>query len=322
MNIIKTYNENFDNFNTFSEDFCLVKYADSVYIGVDKDLNCTFVVVSDTPQKKQIKQCTKMLCIECNTQVTYTLDGEARTDIVNIIRCFSKNSSEIEMFLELVSVFIADKDYSDEHLINAFRTIKAFFENKSEPSENELRGLYAELYTIKFFKDALHLERFWQSRDKLKFDFSITDKIKIEVKSTIKPNRIHHFKHNQLMTDIYEIFIISYMLQHDDEGLNLYDLIMESKETLKADPMKLVKIDTVLKNTSDFRLKEISFNTDLTDLNMKFFKAEDVPKFNQISPNGVTNAEYDSNLDNINGIELNAFIETINSRINEEAQNV
>ena len=120
------------------------------------------------------------------------------------------------------------------------------------------------------------------------------------------------------MTDVYEIFIVSYMLRHDDEGLNLYDLIMESKETFKSDPLRLVKIDTVLKNTSDFRLKAISFDTDLTDLNMKVFKAEDVPKFNQISPDGVSNAEYDSDLDNVNGIDVNTFIETIQSRISEE----
>ena len=120
------------------------------------------------------------------------------------------------------------------------------------------------------------------------------------------------------MTDVYEIFIVSYMLRHDDEGLNLYDLIMESKETFKSDPLRLVKIDTVLKNTSDFRLKAISFDTDLTDLNMKVFKAEDVPKFNQISPDGVSNAEYDSDLDNVNGIDVNTFIETNKSRISEE----
>ena len=61
--------------------------------------------------------------------------------------------------------------------------------------------------------------------------FSISEKLKLEIKSTTKNSRTHHFRHEQLMTELYNIYVLSYMFRYDDEGLSLWELILESKLT-------------------------------------------------------------------------------------------
>lgn len=42
------------------------------------------------------------------------------------------------------------------------------------------------------------MDVYWQSQDKMKFDFSINETKKIEVKTTTSETRKHKFKHEQL----------------------------------------------------------------------------------------------------------------------------
>lgn len=311
MNIVDLFNKNFGGGNATILDYSLIQYCDNVYVGIDKQGNCSMVINSSTPKHNQIMQKTKKLSLECNVSVTYCIQGNNNSSVVHVIKCYSKEKSDVSLFLELSSLFIQEGNFSEQHLLKVFRTMVDFFSRKNEPSDIELQGLYAELYAIKYFKDSIGLDKFWQSKDKLKFDFSITDKIKIEVKSTQKSERVHHFRHEQLTTSLYDIYIISFMLRHDDSGLSLYDLLIEMREIYKNDPKRLIKICSTLKNTSESRLLAMRFESDYTNLKMRIFKAYDIPKFKQPTPNGVFNAEYDCSLENIQSIDLQDFINDI-----------
>lgn len=313
MSIVELFNKKFNNNSGIDCDFSLLKYTDNVFVGRDKSGNCAMVINSSTPNHNQIMQKTKMLSLECNVSVTYNLDGKTITSTVHVLKCYSKEADEISLFLELSILFILKGDYSEQHLLNVFRTMVNFFSIKNEPSEIELQGLFAELYAIKYFQSSLDLGKYWQSRDKLKFDFSISDTLKIEVKSTIKPERIHHFKHEQLTTNLYDIYIISFILRYDDSGISLFDLLIEMKNYYKNDPEHLIKILKTLRSTSKSRLISMKFEKNYIESKMKIFKAKDVPKFKQKTPSGVFNAEYDCSLENINEISLTEFINNIKS---------
>ena len=249
------------------------------------------------------------------------LNGASCQDVVHILRCLSDNTREKELFLELATVLITEGDGSEESIMDTFNVLRTFFNNKKDISDNELVGLYAELYTICALHQSMGIEQYWQSRDRMKFDFSITEKLKLEVKSTTKNSRTHHFRHEQLMTELYDIYVLSYMLRYDDEGLSLLDLILESKEYLKTDSKKLMKIDHVLKNVSEDRLRNLRFNRDYTNSNMHIYSASNIPKFNEVTPNGVANAEYDCVLDNIEFLGFDEF-QTIVEKAKEEIENV
>ena len=235
--------------------------------------------------------------------------------IVHIIRCLSELPREKYLFLELATVLIHESGESEEAIMETFNTLRTFFNDKKELSDNELIGLYAELYTIYSFHESLEIEKYWQSRDRMKFDFSISEKVKLEVKATVKNTRTHHFRHEQLMTEVYNIFVLSYLLRYDDEGLSLYDLLLLCKEFMSKDARKLMRLNYVLKNVGEDRLKYMRFNRAYTDANRHIYRAEDIPKFNQNTPRGVANAEYDCILDNVQFVEDTLFIDIARSTL-------
>ena len=317
MNIVDTFREHFGTLCNICNDFSLVECDDGIMIGVDKSSHLSVVIKSQTQRRFPIIHKTQSMSIECNMKVTYTLNGGVCQDVVHILRCTSDNPREKELFLELATVLIAEGDGSEESIMDTFNALRTFFNNKKDISDNELIGLYAELYTICAFHRSLKIEEYWQSRDRMKFDFSITEKLKLEVKATTKNSRTHHFRHEQLMTELYDIYVLSYMLRYDDEGLSLFDLIQETKNYLVSDSKKLIKVNNVIKNVSEDRLKQLRFNRNYLNANMHFCKAEDIPKFNQLTPSGVSNAEYDCVLDNVKHITGEEFVALVKSVIGE-----
>lgn len=321
MNIVELFNKHFKVNVDLKNDFSLVACEDGIMIGLDKNSHVVVVVKSGSPKCFPIIQKTKSMSIECNVKVSYVLNGKVESDVVHILRCLSEFEKEKELFLELATVLLVNTDRTEESIMDSFNTLRSFFNNKKDVSDNELVGLYAELYTICKYHDSLSIEKHWQSKDRMKFDFSMSEKNKLEIKATTKNSRVHHFRHEQLMTEIYEIYILSYMLRYDDEGLPLYNLIIQSKEYLVSDSRKLLKINQILKNVSQERLENMRFNQDFTEANMHFYKAEDIPKFNEVTPNGVVNAEYDCVLDNVNYLKETDVIPFF-KKITEGKENV
>jgi hypothetical protein len=135
--------------------------------------------------------------------------------------------------------------------------------------------------------------------------------VKIEIKSTTKNERKHHFKHEQLAYETYDIFVVSYMLRPDDEGISLFDLIETVKPLIMGDPRRLMTLEKYLKNTSEQRLRQCKFNEQLAIDRRRIYMAQDIPRFSEQSPAGLTNAEYDCNLESANSIDENEFITRI-----------
>lgn len=319
MSIVDLFRLHFGTNTPATNDFSLIEYGSGILIGVDKASCVCVVVKSANPNRFPLKHKTQNMSIECNVKVRYSLNGDTVNDVVHIIRCLSEKQREKELFLELAAVLIQESDGSEEAIMDTFNTLRTFFNDKKEVPDNELIGLYAELYTICRYKDSIGLGQYWQSRDRMKFDFSISDKVKLEVKATTKNSRTHHFRHEQLMTALYDIYVLSYMLRYDDEGLSLHDVLIESKRILEVDSRKLLKINYILKNVSEDRLKGMRFNKEYTESHRHFYRAADIPKFNQVTPQGVANAEYDCVLDTVSFIEDQEFIDIVESAKQEVA---
>lgn len=321
MDIVEFFRNHFGGVNISSHDFSLVEYDTNILIGVDSSEHICVVIRSTNPHRFPLKHKTQKMSIECNMSVHYELSGELHDDSVHIIRCLSEIQREKYLFLELATVLIKEGDGSEDAIMETFNTLRTFFNDKKELSDTELIGLYAELYTIYRFHGSLGIEKYWQSRDRMKFDFSLSEKVKLEIKATVKNTRIHHFRHEQLMPEVYDIYVLSYLLRYDDEGLSLFNLLVICKDFLSSDSRKLLRTNYILKNVGEERLKYMRFNCVYTEVNKHFYRATDIPKFNQDTPQGVANAEYDCVLDNVRFIEDDLFI-GIAKQTSQEVQNV
>ena len=320
MSVIDVFKSKFNTDFEPNSDFSLIECENGIMMGLDKKSNLCVVVIAGNQTKSPLIHRTKLISIECNIYVSYQLNGENKEGKVHIIRCLSNSEKERELFLELAIILVSESDNSEESTINTFTILRSFFNNNSSISDNQLIGLYAELYTICKFHDSLAIEKFWQSRDRMKFDFSFSEKVKLEVKATTQNHRVHHFRHEQLMTDVYKIYVLSYMLRYDDEGLSLFDLILNCKNIISGHSDKIVRLNLVIKNAGEERLKELRFNTDYTELNRHFYSAESIPRFSENTPNGVSNAEYDCYFDNVSFVEDNDFVSVVRRILSEREE--
>ena len=306
MTVIDYYHSTVRN-SQGTNDFILFPFRTGFFIGYDSSGYLCVVIRSSNTGSTSLHQRTKLISIECNKKLIFTGDVSQKEETAHIIRCFSNIEKEKELFLELTEAIITE-EASDEEVMEIFRSLSRFFIDKSEPSERELIGLYAELETILTFSQSLKIEDYWQSQDRMKFDFSFTDELKLEVKATTKQFRTHHFRHEQLVTEMYEIIVLSYMLRHDDEGVSLYDLINQVKPLFQRDYNKLLRLNKILKDVSEERLQELRFNPAYTSDNRKLYLANAIPKFEEATPEGVANAEYDCSLENIPELQEEEFV--------------
>ena len=159
MDIVETFQNHFGSGNASTHDFTLVEYRPNFFIGIDKFDHVCVVVKSSGLHRFPIKYKTQKISIECNMKVCYELNGKPYDDTVHIIRCLSEVKREKYIFLELSMVLIQEGDKSEEAIIETFNILRTFFNDKKELSDNELIGLYAELYTICSFHESLEIEK-------------------------------------------------------------------------------------------------------------------------------------------------------------------
>ncbi|MDY3131393.1 MAG: PD-(D/E)XK motif protein [Treponema sp.] len=313
MELVDFFKENFESLSNVT-DYKIKEFSKNFYVGIDKNSAVVIVIKSNIQSGRPYNIKTKALSLECNAKVTFSSGTQEN---VHILKCLLHNKKDKEIFLEVAKLFISD-NYSDNYIIETFNTLQNFFSNEKELSDNELTGFYAELYTIYKFHDSLKIEQFWQSHDRMKFDFSFSEKLKLEIKSTAKENRIHHFLHEQINSTYYDIYVLSYLFRYDDKGLSLYDLIKICKSILSNYKELSMRLKYIEKNTNIERLKELKYNQIYTDEHMHIFSAKDIPKFAEQTPSGVSKAEYDSSLENIDFLDVDSFIREVKNSLLEE----
>ena len=310
MSIVSTFNDNYNAFLSKDSEFSVSLVSNGVYVGTDKKGNIVLLLESNHPGRNSISQKTNQISVECNVNVVFETNGNTNNAIVHLVRCITKTELEKSIFLELCDAFFDSRDFqhTGEYVLEVFEILATFFSEKHELSDFELQGLYAELYTIKHLNIKFPIYKYWQTHDMMKFDFSISSKVKLEVKSTQKSNREHHFKHEQLITEMYQVIILSYKFRYDDKGLSLLDLIRECKSIMCSTPQEALRLYEILKDVSDVRLENIRFGEEYTIANMRYYDSQNIPRFVEQTPDGISNAEYDCILDSAEPLTEDAII--------------
>jgi hypothetical protein len=283
------------------------------YFGKDEKGNVVFMLPSSSNKIIPVYQETKYLKFAFNKKCTFIINGDAETKIMHLLTCMEKERDKLLAFIRLTRAFSTNEFDNDQYyLAKLFSSISALFDKNRQVTELELQGLFAELYTIIYFKTlGCDISQYWQSKKKMKFDFSINNKKRIEIKSTTKINRIHHFKHDQLLSELYDIRIVSIMLQKNDHGISLGEVVNTIREYYSDNFALLLHIESIISNIDLELLFEYKYDKVYLKNNIKFFDASTIPHFNEKTPEGVFNAEYDCILDNVQGVPEDAIVKWI-----------
>lgn len=262
-----------------------------------KNLNGNVVFgLSSKDNSKTIIESTKHLSLLLNIECEIDDNNEVSRERLNLL--ILKSESLLDLFINLTTVFIINKtNYS---FLNFFLQLKELFSIEGKVQNSELQGLFGELFVIHYFKQVLNLDisNFYQSTNKMKFDFSISETKKIEIKTTLKQERVHHFKNEQLNNLRYDIKIISLMMQKDDKGLSLLSLIERCKNIFSNNLSMLLNIEKIVKACDISDLETIIFNENHLKDNLKIYDSTEVPKIKEKTEEGIFNIEFDSNLTN------------------------
>ena len=309
------YTELIKNINSLSiptTGFNMIK-LDGFYWGRGGNKEYIFGFDSKNKSITQMNQTTKYLKLYLNEKFRITIDGTVIDKELSLLILKSNDEKLVDLFVQLSNIFSNDSDESK--LLKHFLSLKDLFANDKKTSYEELQGMYGELFVMYSLKInyGIDISGYYQKVDKNKFDFSISQNKKFDIKSTIKPVRIHHFLHEQLDVERYDISIVSLMLQKDDCGMNLLELIGECKDLFSNNLGLVLHIENMVKNIDNEILEEIQYNYAYSKENIRFYPANDIPKINEKNIDGVFNIEYDVDFSGAKSITIGSFIDWIKS---------
>lgn len=119
----------------------------------------------------------------------------------HILICKKTDDISVSHFARVCnSIFVKnDKPISSDEMVKLFYSLERIFSEKEMKNSNLEIGLYGELAVINYlFKLGSKFYDKWHGDFFNKHDFELNEKVKVEVKTTTKNNRIHTFNHDQI----------------------------------------------------------------------------------------------------------------------------
>lgn len=306
MKTTKEIKELLNNIPSSNNGYNLVT-VDKFMWGKGKNNEIVFGFISINNKITPLIQTTAHLKLYINNLFEIKIDNKNVCEKMSLLVLKTISSKYVEVFINLILSMI--ENLNEEKLLNHFLEIKALFSNERKISKYELEGMWGELFSMYNLKQYYNIDisNYYQKESKRKFDFSVTDKKKIEIKSTLKPERIHHFLHQQLDTDRFDIMVISIKLQKDDKGLSLFELIKICKTLFSNNFEIILYIETIVKNIEINELEELKFNLEYAKSNFKIFDALTLPRIKEKNVDGIFNVEYDVDFSNIKNDKIEEF---------------
>lgn len=308
-NIIQFLKTHYDSDGYFAQEF-----DNEIFFGVDKDKNIICLKkINEKLETTKIR--TNYLELFQNYKVTIKLENEMLTDYFNVIVCSRKENENIETFVRLCLCYL--KDNNNSEMLNLMRNLIELFQMTSTKNIDYEKGLWGELFTIYYLISTFNIDisSYWHNDFYLKYDFSLNDQTKLEVKTTSNFNRIHRVNHEQVFNN-NNVLLSSVMIRKDDNGLTVFDLFEKIKKLFINDYNKIVEYEKMLRKINEEDAERFEFN--YANDNIKIYKVDSIPKFEMKEPEGVYRTEYDIDLSNIKSLTEDEIGEFFNEALKND----
>lgn len=230
---------------------------------------------------------------------------------------FSKEQFSIAYKYLFQSINTPQSDFEIMSLMNA---LEQLFAITPERDKSKLQtGIYGELLAIHYLHEAgaSRIVSKYHSDFYSKHDFELDRYNRIEVKSTVGSERIHHFSLDQLNRNDINVYLISVILEKSTEGISLNDLfsIVEQYVYEPDAIMKLGKLKALCGVNTDAPGPSYSFDKAMKDV--RIFNSKDIPHLSLDGIKGILNVSYDVDCSFANEISTCDFVNEVNSLIGE-----
>ena len=172
------------------------------------------------------------------------------------------------------------------------------FKLASQPPTGTIQGLWAELWVIAEASEPEILLHAWHAEPTDVYDFNNGPE-RVEIKSTSRRTRKHHFSHRQLHSPIgSQAAIASIFVEASGGGTTISALVDRIRQRV-ANLQALRRLDYVVVSTlgTDWRTGvEAAFDSELAAESLRYYMVESVPSLPSDVPIGVSDIRYISDL--------------------------
>jgi hypothetical protein len=268
-----------------------------------------FVKCDNTVKSKTLDTNLEFISVQFNRQCQLiNQKKKAEEGIYTIISLKTDIEYLQEYFLKIVFILlcnVSDKPLLKELKIEIDKLIN-LFSKFTKPPIKTIQGLWAELLIIEQSKNPDYLIQSWHNSSSDKYDFN--DGIdKIEVKSTLKSQRIHSFSIEQLAPNKNsQLLIASVFTIETGTGTNVSKLI-ENIETRINDKNLSFRLNELVALTlgKDFEKSfDIFFDYQFALDSIQFYQSSIIPTIQQNNiPSNIMNVRFDCDLSNLKPLD-------------------
>lgn len=240
------------------------------------------------------------LSVEYNVRCKIIAGKEVEESVFTVISCRKSDEDLVRYFFRVAIPVLLELGPEPteirireaiSHLVELFRAITA------APTKS-LNGLWAELFVISASTDPEMLLRAWHTDPEEKFDFS-SGMQRIEVKSSSRRDRQHHFALEQLSPPTgCRAVIVSLFTARSAGGSSILDQISRIKNIVR-DVSLHAKIDSVVTRSLGNAVRYIDsacFDVELAKDSMRVYSTDSAPRIQPPLPAHVYDVHFKADL--------------------------
>lgn len=233
-------------------------------------------------------------------------DGSALSGTFTLVSLANDDPDIIRVFLRLLEeAFLAPgADHSAAAVRDQILSIADLFARLSDDLKDVV-GLWGELHIIRTAQDVNAAARAWSSSTRARYDF-MTERLALEVKTTLKSVRQHRFSLEQLRANAdFQVYIASILLTELPGGEAAYELIDEVYAALD-DPQDRARFfrQCLRKGGADIYGSELRLSTLPGGASIALFDAGTLPVPAVEGGDPISNVRFDLRLQQQEMLEL------------------
>lgn len=266
-----------DSFNAFS-----VHPSRLDFLGKTREGGPVFLITDKGRQSYRPEIRHQHLRVSFGTSCRLVVEGKELVSQFAVIR-FEQGTEEMhELFIRCVhAATVSIPESADTREIEErISRLLTLFQALSTPSNQELSGLWAELFCICYSTNPTQALSYWHSNPTETYDFAWNGN-RTEVKSTTTQNRIHEFSLDQLTPPLNgQGNVISLILRSSNDGVGVIDLARQIEIDLKGRADLREKLwSQILQSLGQNFCEDVDrkFDTDFTLKHAAIFEMQDIP---------------------------------------------
>jgi hypothetical protein len=230
-----------------------------------------------------------------------TIGNKVISGSYTIVRLNENDPDVVRMLCRILEDSFSDKDliYTNKVIAKKILQLSYFF-RKLEDSKTDAIGLWGELHLISLFKNVDEAVRCWCRHKGAKYDFVLKNVV-LEVKTTLRPQRVHRFSLEQLRPkgDFY-VYVASLLVVEINSGKSVVELVDSISERITDKELRAdFFTQCLVKGGKDIARNSMKLGVFPEEISISIFDAQNIPVPDIKSKPEIENVRFDVDLSDL-----------------------